>query len=81
MSHITCRKVLWELIGAEAPFLTARSAVSVENTNHESNYSYTAATSEALLFEGVNTCVLSPDVTEGPYCQLIILYRCDSNNL
>jgi hypothetical protein len=53
----------------EAPFVRSRTAVSVENTNHESNHSYTAATSEALLFEGANTCVLSPDVTEGPYCK------------
>jgi hypothetical protein len=61
----------------EAPFIRSRTDVSVENTNHESNYSYTAATSEALLFEGANTCVLSPDVTEGPYCKVVLTLQWD----
>jgi hypothetical protein len=62
-------------MGTEAPFIRSRTDVSVENTNHESNHSYTAATSEALLFGGANTCVLSADVTEGPYCKRSILSR------
>ena len=64
-----------QLTKPEAPFLTARDAPTVEATNHESNHSYTAATSEALLFTGVNSCVLSPEVTEGPYCKFRVLSR------
>ena len=63
----------YQLTKPEAPFLTARDAPTVEATNHESNHSYTAATSEALLFTGVNSCVLSPEVTEGPYCKFPVL--------
>lgn len=69
-SELTVHRHCLNSCATEAPFLTARTAISVENTNHESNHSYTAATSEALLFEGMSTCVLSPDVTEGPYCKL-----------
>lgn len=37
------------------------------NTSHLSTEDYTAATDEETIFSGNNSCVLSPEVTEGPY--------------
>lgn len=51
----------------DAPFLKARDTASVLNTTHLSPESYTDATDEAILFAGNNSCVLSPEVTQGPY--------------
>lgn len=55
------------LILLDAPFLKARDFDSVLNTTHLSSESYTNATDEAILFAGNNSCVLSPEVTQGPY--------------
>jgi len=51
----------------DAPFLKARDLDTVLNTTHLSSESYTSATDEAILFAGNNSCVLSPEVTQGPY--------------
>jgi protocatechuate 3,4-dioxygenase beta subunit len=51
----------------DAPFLKARDVDSVLNATHLSSESYSNATSEAILFAGNNSCILSPDVTQGPY--------------
>ncbi|KAN0117870.1 extracellular dioxygenase-like protein [Hyaloscypha variabilis] len=54
-------------IAANAPFLKARDVDTILNTTHLSSESYTNATDEAILFAGNNSCVLSPEVTQGPY--------------
>ncbi len=35
---------------------------------HESHEDYCIGTDPAVLFSGSASCVLAPDVTEGPYC-------------
>jgi hypothetical protein len=42
---------------------------TVLNTNHHSDKNYTLATPADVLFAGNNSCILSPEVTEGPYCE------------
>jgi protocatechuate 3,4-dioxygenase beta subunit len=54
-------------IAADAPYLRVRDAASVLNTTHLSSTDYSNATDEAILFAGNNSCVLSPEVTQGPY--------------
>lgn len=39
------------------------------NKSHHSEQNYTLETPPELLFAGNNSCVLSPEVTEGPYCK------------
>jgi protocatechuate 3,4-dioxygenase beta subunit len=51
----------------DAPFLKARDVDSVLNSTHISSENYSNATSEAILFAGNSSCILSPDVTQGPY--------------
>lgn len=51
----------------DTPFLKARDVNSVLNTTHLSSESYNNATDEAIIFAGNNSCVLSPEVTQGPY--------------
>ena len=51
----------------DAPFLKARDVDSVLNSTHLSSENYSNATSEAILFAGNSSCILSPDVTQGPY--------------
>jgi protocatechuate 3,4-dioxygenase beta subunit len=64
--HTSITRLL--LINAkDAPFIKARDVDSVLNTTHLSSESYTNATDEAILFAGNNSCVLSPEVTQGPY--------------
>lgn len=38
--------------------------------DHQSSENYTLDTAPADLFSGSNFCVLTPEVTEGPYCML-----------
>lgn len=54
-------------IAEDAPFLRVRDAASVLNTTHLSSEGYTNTTAETILFAGNNSCVLSPEVTQGPY--------------
>jgi protocatechuate 3,4-dioxygenase beta subunit len=63
--YCTQRLALTDL--ADAPFLEARDVDSVLNTAHLSSESYTDATDESILFAGNNSCILSPEVTQGPY--------------
>lgn len=37
------------------------------STTHLSSEAYTNATDESIIFSGNNSCVLSPEVTQGPY--------------
>lgn len=48
--------------------LEARNSTDVLNTTHLSPSNYSISTGESTLFAGNNSCVLSPEVTEGPYC-------------
>lgn len=50
-----------------APSIEARDAGTVINTSHLSSINYTEDTDESVIFSGNNSCVLSPEVTEGPY--------------
>ncbi|KAF8851789.1 aromatic compound dioxygenase [Acephala macrosclerotiorum] len=54
-------------IVADTPYLRVRDADSILNTTHLSSTAYSNATDEAILFAGNNSCVLSPEVTQGPY--------------
>jgi len=57
---------------ASAPYLKARDEATVLNTTHLSSEAYTNATDESIVFSGNNSCILSPEVTQGPYCK----YNC-----
>lgn len=37
--------------------------------DHESDEDFSMDTDPADLFAGENVCMLSPEVTEGPYCK------------
>jgi protocatechuate 3,4-dioxygenase beta subunit len=50
-----------------APYLRARDAASVLNTTHLSGVNYTPLTPETTLFSSINSCILSAEVTQGPY--------------
>jgi hypothetical protein len=56
--------------------LEARNATSVLNTTHLSPSNYSISTDESTLFAGNNSCVLSPEVTEGPYCGFLLTISC-----
>jgi hypothetical protein len=57
---------------AGAPYLKARDEATVLNTTHLSPEAYTNATDESIIFSGNNSCILSPEVTQGPYCKYYI---------
>ena len=50
----------------EAPYLRRRDVDSVTSTSHASNE--TGLTSDSNPFDGNSSCVLAPEVTQGPYC-------------
>ncbi|KAJ4365168.1 hypothetical protein N0V83_008786 [Neocucurbitaria cava] len=55
-------------IGQEKPYLRARDLDSVLATSHESNLTdVTVDTDPSILFAGNNSCILTPEVTQGPY--------------
>ncbi|KAF2176559.1 extracellular dioxygenase-like protein [Zopfia rhizophila CBS 207.26] len=47
--------------------LQTRDFRTVLNTSHHSTQSYTSQTPADVLFAGNKSCILSPEVTEGPY--------------
>ncbi|KAK4222283.1 catechol 1,2-dioxygenase [Podospora fimiseda] len=48
--------------------ITKRDFDTVLNTNHnKTDLGYTPNTDSATLFSGFNSCILTPDATEGPY--------------
>jgi hypothetical protein len=71
------------LTSTDAPYLKIRqdgglerrTAEEVLAKNHESAIDYTPDTSEAILFAGNASCVLSPETTEGPYCKSITSHK------
>ncbi|RDL39686.1 uncharacterized protein BP5553_04026 [Venustampulla echinocandica] len=54
-------------IASNAPYYKARDVGTVLSTSHLSSEAYSITTDEAILFAGNNSCVLSPEVTQGPY--------------
>ncbi|KAH7125289.1 extracellular dioxygenase [Dendryphion nanum] len=49
-------------------YLRARDAESVLNTNHKSNLTgITPDVDSSVLFAGNNSCILTPETTQGPY--------------
>jgi len=48
--------------------IQARQTSSI-GKSHKSDKAFTAATDPALIFAGGNSCVLSPQATEGPFCK------------
>jgi hypothetical protein len=49
--------------------IEARDFREALNTSHQSTQNYTSETPADILFAGNNSCILSPEVTEGPYCE------------
>lgn len=49
--------------------IVKRDVPTLLNTTHASSESYTPSTDEATIFSGNNSCILSPEVTQGPYCK------------
>ncbi|TGO12519.1 hypothetical protein BTUL_0087g00320 [Botrytis tulipae] len=54
-------------ISSEQPYLKARDEATVLNTTHLSTVNYDNTTDESVVFSGNNSCILSPEVTQGPY--------------
>jgi hypothetical protein len=55
-------------------YLKARSFNSTLSTSHHSNLTgVDASTDPNILFASEATCILGPDVTQGPYCKLSYL--------
>ncbi|EUC40310.1 hypothetical protein COCMIDRAFT_9781 [Bipolaris oryzae ATCC 44560] len=56
------------LISAAKPYLQARDLDTVLATDHKSNLTcITPDTDASVLFSGNNSCILSPETTQGPY--------------
>lgn len=55
---------------SDAPHIQGRDYTTVLNTDHKSTKGYTPQTSESTIFANTGSCILSPEVTEGPYCTL-----------
>ncbi|OIW24725.1 hypothetical protein CONLIGDRAFT_103685 [Coniochaeta ligniaria NRRL 30616] len=49
--------------------LQNRDLTSLLNVSHHSSESYTLDTPVGTIFATNNSCILSPEVTEGPYCE------------
>jgi hypothetical protein len=55
-------------ISTEKPYLRVRDVDDVLNTDHHSNLTgITVDSDPSILFSGNNSCILSPEVTQGPY--------------
>ena len=53
---------------ADLPYLKARDTATVLNTSHHSNLTgLTPDSPDSVIFADNTSCVLQPDVTEGPY--------------
>jgi hypothetical protein len=58
----------------------ARDLPQLLNTSHHSPNKYTLETPTDIIFSGNNSCILSPEVTEGPYCKSIPVGRIPSGH-
>ena len=51
------------------------------NTSHHSSKNYTSETPPGVVFAGNSSCILSPEVTEGPYCKSFALLYLGNHKL
>lgn len=58
---------LTSLTIADAPYMRARDLTTVLATSHLSSEAYGESTEASVLFAGNSSCILSPEVTQGPY--------------
>lgn len=57
--------------------LKKRDLESVLSASHnQTNQGYTLNTDANTLFAGINSCVLTPEVTQGPYCKSSVVFFC-----
>lgn len=57
---------MWLVLGG----IKKRDLEDVLNTDHNKTHlGYTPNTPAEILFAGQNSCVLTPEVTLGPYCE------------
>ncbi|KAF2834005.1 aromatic compound dioxygenase [Ophiobolus disseminans] len=55
-------------VHTEKPYLRARDLEDALNTNHKSNLTGVTVDSDpSILFSGNNSCILTPETTQGPY--------------
>lgn len=54
----------------DARYLKSRDLDSALNTTHHSDLDVNPSTNPSVLFGSEATCILGPDVTQGPYCLL-----------
>lgn len=53
-----------------------RDIDSVLATDHNSTSTgYTKNTPESTIFASKNSCVLTPEVTDGPYCECLVIFQ------
>ncbi|QDS69944.1 hypothetical protein FKW77_002000 [Venturia effusa] len=52
---------------AKAPYLKARDIATYAATSHRSNATYSLDTAESTIFSQNSSCILDPEVTQGPY--------------
>lgn len=56
--------------------LKKRDFASDLSTSHnKTSAGYTANTDASTLFAGYNSCLLTPEVTQGPYCKFLSSFR------
>lgn len=60
-----------------APYLKARDIATYAATSHHSNATYSLATAESDIFSQNSSCILDPEVTQGPYCMYWLVVICD----
>ena len=59
-------------IGSGARYLKARDLDSVLATDHHSKLTHVdPSTDPHVLFSSEGTCIVQPEVTQGPYCTII----------
>lgn len=61
--------------------LEVRDFRTVLNTSHQSTEKYNSQTPADVLFAGNNSCILTPEVTEGPYCECAAENNRTDNNV
>ncbi|KAF2488677.1 extracellular dioxygenase-like protein [Lophium mytilinum] len=64
---IARRRFMLEKLRKKKRSLETRDFTSVLNTDHHSTLDVSPESPENVIFAGNNSCILSPDVTEGPY--------------
>ena len=58
--------------------LKKRDLESVLSASHnQTDQGYTLNTDASTLFAGINSCVLTPEVTQGPYCKSSAMFCCE----